>query len=83
MADQAHRTAHLLEAGAIATMFASAVFLAVSWYLPGEILSAFCLGVSFAGLSASVLLLSYANHVRSNTSDKTRTARFRRGFGKK
>ena len=59
-----NRTSRLLDTGAIAAMFASAFFLAAAWLLAGEVLSAFCLGVSFAMLSASVLLLSYAQHVR-------------------
>lgn len=61
------RTSRLLDTGAIAAMFASAFFLAASWLLEGEMLSAFCLGVSFATLSASVLLLSYAHHVRAQS----------------
>ncbi len=51
----------------MAAIFASAFFLAGSWLLAGEVLSAFCLGMSFALLSASVLLLSYAHHVRSQS----------------
>lgn len=65
MNQSAKRTTKLLDTGAIVAMFASAFFLAASWLLAGEVLSAFCLGVSFATLSASVLLLSYAHHVRS------------------
>ena len=65
MTQSGNRTSKLLDIGAIAAMFASAFFLAGSWFLVGEVLSAFCLGASFATLSASVLLLSYAHHVRS------------------
>jgi hypothetical protein len=78
MVDQARGVARRFEAGAIAAMIASALFLAFSWYLPGEVLSAFCLGVSFAGLSVSVLLVSYANYVRSGVSDNGRVGRLRR-----
>lgn len=59
------RAAKLFDTAAIACMFAAAFFLAASWLLAGDVLSAFCLGVSFATLSASVLLLSYAHHVRA------------------
>jgi len=83
MADQARRVARRLNAGAIAAMVASASFLAFSWYLPGELLSAFCLGVSFAGLSVSVLLLSYAGYVGSNVSGNGRFGRRRRDIGEK
>jgi hypothetical protein len=83
MADQARRAARRLNAGAIAAMVASASFLAFSWYLPGELLSAFCLGVSFAGLIVSVLLLSYANYTGSSVSDNRRIGRLRRSIGEK
>ncbi len=83
MADQAPSAARRLNTGAIAAMVASASFLAFSWYLPGEILSAFCLGVSFAALSLSVLLLSYANYVGSSVSDNRRIGRLRRNIGEK
>jgi hypothetical protein len=85
MADQGRRdAARRLNTGAIAGIVASASFLAFSWYLPGEILSAFCLGVSFAALSVSVLLLSYANYVlTSSVSDKGRIGRLRRDIGEK
>lgn len=83
MADQARRAARRLNAGAIASMVASASFLAFSWYLPGELLSAFCLGVSFAGLIVSVLLLSYASYVGFGVSDNERIGRRRRNIVEK
>jgi len=83
MADQARLAARRLNSGAIAAIVASASFLAFSWYLPGEILSAFCLGVSFAALSVSALLLSYANYALSSVSDKSRIRRLRRDIEEK
>lgn len=79
MTDRTREAARRLNAGAMAAMVVSASFLGFSWYLPGEILSAFCLGVSFAGLSVSVLLLSYANYVHFSASDGKR----RRGLWRK
>jgi hypothetical protein len=83
MSDQGRRAARRLNSGAIAAIVTSASFLAFSWYLPGEILSAFCLGVSFAALSVSALLLSYANYALSSVSDKSRIRRLRRDIDEK